>query len=398
MIRFEYKKIWSKTTVLALSALLIYSLIMTAVGYLKYEYTTITKYGNKVVGIGAFRALKDEAKDIEGVMDQKYLDNLVQMYNNSKEKQYKDLGMIKYQFPNYLINFAAYSERMNSNFLDLDFGFVRSENEFYKQYKNSVSNLIKMNNQRSWFRYTDSQMSIIRARANNIKTPFKVGYYEGLSRVITTYGEHYWLILIVLVFALCSIFSKDSGNGLDELTLASKHGRKKNMNARIIAGNIFALTVYGIFIATILIENGLVASLHGLGLSAQNIWQTCFYDINIGTGMLLMFAQGFLCILIVANLIMMVSIWVKYVRISALLSLASVFALGQLTQTVDTVRLQLNPLYFAKYLAVSNNFDIYYFIGNVIIPYSLVILVLTIIYLTIIRLITIGRYKRYAIH
>lgn len=398
MIRFEYKKIWTKTTILAISALLIYSLIMTAIGYLQFEYTTITKDGKSVTGIGAFRTLKNEAQDIEGVMNQEYLDNLVQMYNSSEEKQNKYLGMIKYQFPNYLINFAAYSERMNSNLLDLDFEFLNSEDAFYTQYKNAVSNQIKINNKKNWFRYTDSQMSIINEKVSDLDTTFRVGYYEGLSRVISAYAEHYWLILIVLVFALCSIFSKDSGNGIDELTLASKYGRKRNMNARIIAGNLFAITVYVIFLGTLLLEHGIVASLHGLGLSAQNIWRTCLYDISIGTGMLLMFAQGLLCILIITNLTMMLSIWVKYVKLSALLSLAIVLLLRQFTQTVDTFVLQLNPLYYARYLAVSSDFEIYYFVGNVALIYSLIILILTAVYLSMIRLLIVLRYKRYAIH
>ncbi len=396
MIRFEYKKIWTKIAVFAISMLFFYSLIMTGVGYLYFENTTITKEGERVTGIGAFEALRKESEDIEGVMNQEYLDKLVSSYNSSVEKQNKFLGMIKYQFPNYLINFAAYSERMNSNLLDLDFDFLSSEDKFYAQYKNSVSNLIKIDNQSNWFRYTDSQMDIINGKVMGLNTPFQTGYYEGLSRVISAYSEQYWLILIVLAFALCSIFSKDSMNGIDELSLASKYGRKRNMNARIIAGNLFAVTVYGIFIVFLLLEHGVVASLHGLGLSAQNIWKTCLYDISIGIGILLMFAQGLICILITANLIMLLSIWVNYVKLSALLSLTSVLLLRQLTQTLDTFMLQLNPLYFARYLAVSNDFEIYYFISNIMLPYSLVFLVLAAIYLTIIRLITTARYRRYS--
>lgn len=398
MIRFEYKKIWTKIAVLAISVLFFYSLIMTGIGYLYFENTTITKEGEQVMGIRAFEALKKESEDIEGTMNQEYLNKLVQSYNNSVEKQNKFLGMIKYQFPNYLINFAAYSERMNSNLLDLDFDFLSSEDKFYAQYKNSVIKLIKIDNQSNWFRYTDSQMNIINGKVMSLDTPFQVGYYEGLSRVISAYSEQYWLILIVLVFTLCSIFSKDSINGIDELSLASKYGRKRNMNARIIAGNLFAITVYGIFIVVLLLEHGIVASLHGLGLSAQNIWKTCLYDINIGTGMLLMFAQGLLCILIIANLIMMLSVWTEYAKASALLSLTSVLLLRQLTQTLDTLMLQLNPLYFARHLAISNDFEIYYFIGNVILPYSLIFLMPAAMYLTIIRFSTVFRYKRYSVN
>ena len=84
-------------------------------------------------------------------------------------------------------------------------------------------------------------MDQINKKNNAIDIPFKVDYYQGLEYFIWQYGAQYIFVLIVIAFALSSLFSKVSNNGIDELSLASKFGRKKNMNARIIAGNIFAV-------------------------------------------------------------------------------------------------------------------------------------------------------------
>ncbi|OSB00345.1 hypothetical protein B2H85_13425, partial [Clostridium botulinum] len=239
----------------------------------------------------------NESKDIKGVMNQEYLDNLVKKFNSSKEKQkFEDrLGdyLTKYKYSNYIINFANYGLDMRSDMIGLDFDLVKSEKEFYSQYKKSVSDVIKDHNQRNnWFKYTDHQMNKINEKIDKLETPFKVDYHEGLKYFAMTYAEQYWIVFIPIGFALSSLFSKDSNNGIDELTLSSKFGRKKNMNARIISGNIFAVVVYAIFIGTLLIESGAVFSLHGWSTSIQTMYRTCLYNISTGTGILIMIFQG----------------------------------------------------------------------------------------------------------
>lgn len=283
--------------------------------------------------------------------------------------------------------------------MGLDFDFVKSEKEFYDKYKKSVSDAIKINNEKNWFKYTKEQMSKINEKVNDLKTPFKVGYHGGLSYFNLTYGMQYWLLLLPIVFGLSSLFSKDSNNGIEELTLSSKFGRKKNMNARIIAGNIFAGIVYGIFIVTLFIENGAVHSLHGLGQSTQTVWYTCLYDISLGTSMLIIIGQGLLGVLIFANLVMLISIKVKYSKISTILSLASLWVIVTLTNTTNSLQLQLNPIYFATRLAKGpREFEIYYFVFNIMIPYSLAFIVLACIYMLFIRALTVGQYKRYKLN
>lgn len=401
LVKYEFKKIWTQLTIVSVVLLIVISTINVFIVLFNSE--AITSEGKVVNGLKSCRAIRNESKDIKGVMNQEYLDRLVKNFNSSKEKQEFEqrLGfdLTKYNYPNHIVNFAKYGRDFFNNKMGLDFDFIKSEKEFYNQYKNSVSETIKYNNQRSnWFKYTDDHMNKINKKIDKLETPLKVDYYEGLEYFMYLYGAQYYLVLIVIGFALSSLFSKNSNNGIDELTLSSKFGRKKNMNARIIAGNIFAVVAYAIFIGTLLIEIGAVASLNGWGASIQTRWYTCIYNISIGTGILIMILQGLLGILIVANSVMLISLKVKYSKLTTFISLFSIWTLIRLRYTANSLQLQLNPTYFATHISFAVDFDVYYFIGNIMIPYSLAFIAIAFIYMSVIRILTVRQYKKYKLN
>ena len=113
-----------------------------------------------------------------------------------------------------------------------------------------------------------------------------------------------------------------------------------------------------------------------------------------------MIGHGLLTVLIIANLVMLISIKFKYSKLTTLLSLASIFILIRLTFTNNSLQLQLNPIYFAKgfYSAVPNVFEIYYFVGDRVIPYSLAFIGMAGIYMLLIRILTVRQYKRYKLN
>lgn len=400
LVKYEFKKIWTQLTIVSIALLIAISTINIFIAL--FNADAITSEGKEVHGLKSSRAIKNESQDIKGVMNQEYLDNLVEKFNSSKEKQEFEqlLGVYftKYSYPNQIINFANYGPEMSSTHMGLDFDFIKSEKKFYNQYKKSVSKTIKDNNKRNWFKYTDNHMNNINKKIDKLETPFNVDYTGGLAYFVREYGAQYYLVLIVIGFALSSLFSKNSNNGIDELTLSSKFGRKKNMNARIIAGNIFAVVVYAIFIGTLLIEIGVGASLHGWDTSIQTMWLTCLYNISTGTGILIMIFQGLLGILIIANLVMLISLKVKYSKLTTFISVFGIWILRQLTNTTNSLQLQLNPIYFARHISFFRDFDIYYFIGNIMIPYSLAFIVIAFIYMLVIRILTVRQYKRYKLN
>lgn len=115
LIKFEYRKIWNGISVVSIAALSILTIIF-AVVTLNIQYRTLDKNGNIVTGLPSFRALKESAEDLEGVMDEAYIKNLIKDFDTSFDKAYMNEnkgflgtgGMTKYIIPNYVINYAYY--------------------------------------------------------------------------------------------------------------------------------------------------------------------------------------------------------------------------------------------------------------------------------------------------
>ncbi|MEG2893280.1 MAG: hypothetical protein RR840_07965 [Clostridium sp.] len=413
LIKFEFFKIWNKTTVLSLISLIVLCSILNIIGYMYYSRLPImTSEGKIIKGISAYKVLKSDTDTIKGTIDQKYLDKLTREYNSSKEKVFMNVEnpkletrdrveFTKYTSVNYLINFAQFSGEVNSECFNLDFDFIKSEKEFYKEYKESVLNKIyKDNKEYGLVKYSSEEINKISKKVEKLGK-FKIGYREGLNKIIVEYGKQYWLLLFVIALSLASVFAKDSNNGIEEIGLSSENGRKVNMDCRLIAGNLFSVIVYIVFWLVLLVEIGLVFSLSGWEVSIQANWYTALYNIDYKEAIFIIFVSGLIVTILISNIVMLISIIIKNVKIATLLSLVFIYGIVKLTETSNNLELQLNPIYYATRLATGNNlnaFEIYYFLGNIMVPYSLIGLVLIIFYFAVIRVLTVILYKRYRLN
>ena len=240
--------------------------------------------------------------------------------------------------------------------------------------------------------YTDEQLHIMYDMVDNLKTPFSTGNYQGLAMLRAWYIMDYSLVFYVLAFGLVGLFSKDNAGGVTELTLSSKYGRKKNLNARWIAGNLFIASVFMIYLGTQIVVNGLIGTLDGWNMSAQMMWFTCLYNMKFGTGLVIMFVGGLLGALIVGNIVMFTSIKTKNTKITAILS---VVATAMITRTKDIrgIGKYFSPINFEGY----DQLKLYIFIGNTAIPWFIVIFFLTVLYVAILYTGTRQSYKKYHI-
>lgn len=400
LVKYEFRKMWSLLTIISIALLIILTVIFNVMGsYFHSTVQVIKNDGTIEKGVKAHFILRKESEDIKGVLDEEYLKKLVKEYNSSEQKKvFKDKPhMMKYRFVNYFINAINYGANMMPFYGDLDFDFLNSEEEFYNKYKNYLEQTIKENNEYKGIqKYTDKQIEEIKGKINKLEFPLKVGYNKGLTNFIETYSSYFTIFLIVIVFSLSTVFSKDTNNGVDELLLSSKFGRKKSMNAKIIAGNLFSILVYLIYIFTSLLIHGIFASLDGFGTSSQMFWVKCILNISLGTGILIMLFKGLLCVLVISNLVMFISMLLKNSKLSTITSIGVLFALIKLTYTTDMLKLALNPIYIATHLnGRLVEFETYYFIGEMMISYTLIAIILSIIYLIIIRVSTVIVYRRY---
>lgn len=398
LLKCELKKLCNKTTRIAISSLVIIISVFVILGsYADSSIQVITENGDIVKGIIAHRVLREESLDIEGTLDTEYLNNLVKEYNFSKQKEvFKDNPhMMKYRFVNYFINAIHYGANMMPFYSDLDFDFLDTEEEFYEYYKKSLLNKRKEFN--GLFKYTDKQLKVIEQKIDKLE-PLKFGYNKGLTNFIESFSAYFTLLLIVIVFVIGTLFSKDAANGVDELLLSSKYGRKKIMNTKILAGNIMSSFIYLLFIITLLLIHGIFASLDGFTTSAQSYWINCISNINLGTGILIMIFRGFLAVLVIANLVIFISIVCRTSKFGVGGSLVILIMIIRGTYTTDMNKLHVNPIFAATSLdGRLVDFEVYYFINDVMIPYTAVFMVGVAIYLIVARVITILSYKKYSI-
>lgn len=403
-IWMEYRKLWNKISGVAVIAMCVVVVVHLFI-YLNLQYRSIDSRGEIVEGLSSYRALREAAKELEGVMDGEYIQNLITSYNSSFDKAYMAEhkgflgtgGMTKYMVPNYFINYAYFGPYMSNgnNKVGLDYDFLESEEKFYTTYKETVKEHLADGNIYSNM-YTDEQLLVLNKKVDNLKTPFSTGYYQGLANLRAWYIMDYRLVFFVLAFGLAGLFSKDNSGGVTELTLSSKYGRKKNLNARWIAGNLFIASVYLIYLGTQLVVNGLIGTLAGWNMSAQMMWFTCLYNMTFGTGLLIMFVGGMLGALVVGNIVMLVSMKTKNIKLAVALSVIAIYVIMQTENMFGIIRefIFISPINFEKDYLI----EMYMFIGNTAVPWFIVIFAVTVLYVAILYIGTRVSYKKYHIN
>lgn len=399
-IWMEYRKLWNKVSVVAVMAMCIMVVLHLFV-YLNWQYRSIDSNGKIVEGLASFRALKEASKDLEGVIDGEYIQRLITSYNNSFEKEYLaehrgflgTAGMMKYDVPNYFINFAYYGPYMSNGNekVGLDYDFLESEERFYTTYKEAVKELLADEGL-----YSEEQLLVLNKKADNIRTPCITGYAEGLFNLRTWFIWDYSLVFFVLAFAIAGLFSKDNIGGITELTISSKYGRRWNLNARWIAGNLFSASVYLIYLAVQIIVNGAIGTLAGWNLSAQMLWFHCLHNITLGEGLLIMFFGGLLGALVIGNIVMLFSIRLKNVKLAAVFSVIAVLLIrqtGSIEGMYGIIEL-FSPMYFEE----DSLIQLYWFVGNFAVPYFVAVSVVAVLYVAVLYIGVRLSYKKYRIN
>lgn len=405
MVKFEYRKLWNRVSLVAVIVMCIISTFHTFV-YLNMngQWRAISTEGEIVSGLSAYRVLKDASKDIEGVADDTYLQKLKKQYENSVDKQYLDEhrgflgtgGMTKYMYPNYFINYAYYSYYMSNgnDKMGLAYDFLDSAEKFYQKYREAVKEQILYENQYAGLmKFTDSQIEALDQKITEMDTPVHIAYCQGISNFMNWYDIEYPLFFVVYAFALSCVYAKDSPSGINELTLSSAKGRKKDFRARWTAGNLFAASTYLLFVSVLLIEHGAVGTFGGFGASAQTYWFNCIFNISIGAGMMFKIVGGLCGTLVFANFTMLLSCLFRNSKIAAVFSTVMAGTLVKLSDTYCQIKL-LYPNQFSSDAAVHS----FFFLGRIIVPYMIVVLFLAVAYIGIFTYLLGRKDKKYFIN
>lgn len=402
LVKFEYRKLWNRVSIVTVMAMCVLSTLHTFIYLnLNSQWRAIDTNGEIISGLKSFRALKEAAEEIEGVVDGNYLQNLREQYEKSADKKYMDEhrgflgtgGMTKYMYPNYFVNYAYYSYYMSNgnDKAGLAYDFMESEEAFYKKYREAVKEQLMYENQYAGLvKFTDSQIEVLEQKIEEIDTPVRIAYCQGISNFMNWYDLEYPVFFIVLSFVLSCIYAKDSPSGINELTLSTSGGRKEDFGARWVAGNLFTISIYMIFIGVLLIEHGMVATFGGFGASAQIYWFNCIFNISVGTGMFVKIIGGLFGALVYANFTVLLSSVFRNAKLTTVFSVLGVIALTKVTNTYSQSKL-FYPIQFSSDAAVK----VFFFLGRMLIPYIVIILFLTALYIGVFVILLKKRNKKY---
>lgn len=403
LIRLEFTKMWNGISLVSIVALSVLT-VLFAVVTLNLQYRTIDSDGTMVNGLASFRTLKEVSKDLDGVLDGDYIRGLIEKYDSSYDKAYLAEnrgflgtgGMTKYIVSNYVINYAYYGPYMSNGNekVGLDYAFLDSEESFYQKYREAVlEQLLYVNEENGLFPYSEDQLSVLEQKIQNIKTPFQIAYHMGWANVFGYFGMEYPVFFILLAFCLSGCYAKDSANGMDELALSSTHGRKKDMWARWVAGNLFTAVLYLIYVGLLIVVHGGIASLHGLDASAQTFWFECLHNISVGGALLIVFFDGLVGALVMANLVMLFSIKLKNAKLATIFGIIAVVLLYRQASTYSQIKM-FNPLQFKESALLTD----FLFVGNVAVSYFIIVFFLGVAYITILFLVLRLSYKKYRLN
>lgn len=134
-------------------------------------------------------------------------------------------------------------------------------------------------------------------KSEQVKTPYRFGYYEGWTEWNRTL-IYFILTILVICIIIAPVFAGEYQSGADAIILSAKYGKSKNVTAKIIASNLVA---FAVFTMNICLSFALVFGFLGtagwnlpvqvLGATvpfAMNLLQLTL--LNIGIAYLVMFA------------------------------------------------------------------------------------------------------------
>lgn len=316
MIRFEIKKIFSKTAnkiglivLMAAIAVTCYFAI-SSMGYVDEEGDTHT-------GIAAARYLRDTKAEWEGLITEDVLREVIRQ-NRLINETYPDsptdiktsnIGYSKKQ------GFSDIRDLINSGFSEFrEHNYYRadslSEDEVGKLYDNRILNLEKwLNSDEAKDQFSEKEKAFLVSQYQKLETPFYYEYAGGFTAALDYAPTIIMLTVLIMSFFVAGIFSNEFGWKADSVFFSARYGRNRGTFSKIAAGLI---VITGVYWLVILIYSAVVFSVAGIG-GANCVIQTSwafwksFYNITYLQAYLLTVIGGYVGALFILAVSMLVS-------------------------------------------------------------------------------------------
>ncbi len=332
MIKYEIKKVFSKTGGKIVIALLLVMVIIVSISAIR-SVTSVNVNGESIRGYQASKNLREVKSKWHGYLTEEVFADVIRenaVVEASPEAQSKD----------YHENNKAYA--MKQGFLDLrdiincafspfreyDYYIINelSSEDAKKVYENRILNLQEwLASDEAKDRYSSSQKEFFLNQYRKLKTPLYYEYADGWKALMDSSNTIIMLTMLLLSFLVCNIFPGEYQQKADAIFFSSEEGRKKGVKAKIIAGLTIITSVYWVLV---LIYTVIVLFVLGFGgwncpIQAYFYGWKSLYNITFLEEYLLTILGGYIGTMFILTVEMLVSVITR----SAIVSIAVPFVL-----------------------------------------------------------------------
>lgn len=316
MLRFEIKKVFSKTVnKIALLILVVALLVVSFFAVNSVDY--VDENGTSTSGIAAARNLRNDKNQWSGYLTDNVLSEAILKNEEiiaspeylSKDVKENDKAYAKTQ------GFSDIRTIINKAFCSFnEYDYYRANSvtsdEVRNLYERRIANLTEwLNSDEIKDNFSKDEKEFLIAQYNELETPFYYEYSDGWKALLEYAPSIMMLLVLILRFLVSSIFSNEFQLKADSIFFSAKLGRNKAINAKMRAGFLIITAVYW---GTMLIYSAVV--LGSLGTDGANCmiqtglggWKS-FYNITCLQDYLLTMAGGYLGSLFILTLSMLVS-------------------------------------------------------------------------------------------
>lgn len=310
MLRFEIKKVFSKTknriTIMVLLVILIATSILTIN---RVEY--VDESGNHSTGISAAKNLRQAKNEWAGYLTEDVFQNVLEenrSINNeasSDSIEEENKRFAKKQGISTIrdvINYA-YSEYRDYNDFAID---NISDDEARTVYERRISTL-KEYLDSGEETFTEKEKSFLIQQYENLDTPFYYEYMDGWSALLQNISTFILILALVIGFFVSGIFSDEFQTKADSIFFSTKLGRNKGVLSKIGAGFTIISVFYAAFVFLYTFIVLLVLGANGANCPIQlDLWRSA-YNVTFLQAYLLIVAGGYIGTLFASVVAMLIS-------------------------------------------------------------------------------------------
>ncbi|MGL4336893.1 MAG: hypothetical protein ACRCST_08350 [Turicibacter sp.] len=368
IIRVERKRILNfRNFLIMVAGILIFS-IVSSIGSLN-NYNVYDSEGNIIV---AARDNLNESKldKHKIVLDEQALKDVVQRKDTSK-----------YLYNSNLVTLvAANYDKKVTDLTEEDLG------NFYNQ------RLLNLEENIGGTAMVEDIEKLV-ATGANLKTPLQLGYAEGWKNLNNDLTDFATLFMMVIPFIILPIFAQDPKTKMKQLYVATKHGKKTFVKAKIMAAFEVSTIIYGVSMVIFSLSKLSILGFKGANLPIQGSvnFLFCPYNITYFQQFLLNVMIGFMAVLLMVAITLLFAVIIDQILSGAVFI---IFILGIMPMLPNNT-FEFNH-YFKNFLPYHmTNFNSYYIhpeiynIQDKIIPTAILVIIVSVIVVALATLATV---------